>query len=68
MNRFYNEGSVRAAAEKKVLDIFGDGSDFESSLDRMWCSGDSLFQRVKNARPGIRNDRGTREGHFLPEY
>src|SRR5277367_6658811 len=29
---------------------------------------DFLFQGVENARPGIRDDVGTGERHFLPEY
>ena len=28
---------------------------------------DFLFQSVQDARPGIRNDGGTSEGHFVPE-
>lgn len=49
MNHVFDESALRVAADKKVFDFFGDGSDFESSLDRMWCSTDSLFQRVRNS-------------------
>jgi len=76
VERFLNEIGILVA---DVAELGGGDADEQDFIAGVAVAGrlepgvvgvpvNFLFQSVKNARPGIRNDVGTRERHFLPEY